>query len=165
MGTFKIMFSTLCRRGCLFQRIQWVPVLFPPANIYSNYLAAVKAMTMGARGRTGQTNLCMGIPGLDKGILFRKTALENTPQGKLGSWTQESNGSEGRTKGFWATVGVWLPQMTKHQEHKVSSQYPWNEFVTHVKYLYVNIDKSKWEIPFASYGHDLTCACYDKVWL
>jgi len=48
-------------------------------------MVAVKAMTTGARGRTGQRNLCMGIPGLDKGILFPKTALGNTPQGKLGS--------------------------------------------------------------------------------
>jgi hypothetical protein len=54
----------------------------------------------------------MGIPGSDKEILFWKTALENTPQMKLGSWTQESNGSERRTKGFWTTVRVWLPQMT-----------------------------------------------------
>jgi len=62
-----------------------VPVSFPSANIYSNYLVAVKVMTMGAKGRRGQTNLCMGIPGLDKGILFCKTALGSTPQGRLGS--------------------------------------------------------------------------------
>jgi hypothetical protein len=80
-------------------------VFFPPANIYSNYLVAVKAMTMGARGNT-QTNLCMVIPGLDKGIFFCKTSLGNTPQGKLGSRTQESNGLEGRTKGFLAMVRV-----------------------------------------------------------
>jgi len=54
MGTFKIVFSTLSRRGCLFQKIQWMPVSFPPANIYSNYLVAVEAMTMGAKGRTGK---------------------------------------------------------------------------------------------------------------
>jgi len=62
-----------------------MPVSFPPANIYSNYLVAVKAMTMGAKGRTGKTNLCMGIPGLGKGILFCKTAFGNTPKGKVGS--------------------------------------------------------------------------------
>jgi len=61
-----------------------MPVSFPPANTYSNYLVAVKAMTMGAKGRTGTTNLCMGIPGLDKGILLHKTALGNTPKGKMG---------------------------------------------------------------------------------
>jgi hypothetical protein len=80
-------------------------VLSPSKHLYK-LLVAVKVMTMGARGRTGQTKFCMGIPGLDKGILFPKTALGNTPQGKLGSLTQESNGSEGRTKGFWATVRV-----------------------------------------------------------
>jgi hypothetical protein len=40
-----------------------------------------------------RTNLCMGIPDLDKEILFCKTVLRSTSQGRLGSWTQESNGS------------------------------------------------------------------------
>jgi hypothetical protein len=35
----------------------------------------VKGMTIDARGSTGQTNLCMGMPGLDKGILFHNNAL------------------------------------------------------------------------------------------
>lgn len=66
-----------------------MPVSFPPANVYSNYLIAVKAMTMCARGRTEQTNLCVGIPGFDKGILFHNTALRSTPHGSLGSLTRK----------------------------------------------------------------------------
>jgi hypothetical protein len=79
-------YSRLCHQlyvgvGVCFREFS---VLSPSTHLFK-LPGSCKSDDMGARGRTGQTNLCMGIPGSDKEILFWKTALENTPQMKLGS--------------------------------------------------------------------------------